>query len=193
MANDSRNVAVGKPRPNGAVCHAPIGTALPTDETTPLDPAFIDLGYVHADGLERAITRAFEDLKAWGGDTVKRPQTEVGVSFTFTLIESSNGDVANAIFGAENVTITPASASAGTKIAVAFTGEPLGEGAWNFDLKDGDNLRRITVPRAINTTEDFTQTFSDVELIGYPVTLTAFKDEVGSYFYEYSDNGVKTA
>lgn len=193
MVNDSRKVAAGKPRPNGAIFQAPLGTALATDTSTPLDPAFLNLGYVHADGLERAIAKAFEVIRAWGGDTVKTTQTEVGVTFTFTLIESSNGDVAKAMFGADNVTVTPATASTGTLIAVKFTGEPLGEDSWTFDLKDGDTLRRIVVPRAANTTEDFTQTFSDAELIGYPVTLTAYKDEAGGFFYDYVDDGVFSA
>jgi len=190
---NSKNVVAGRPKPNGAIFRAPLGTALPTDETVALNAAFIAQGYAAEDGLERAINKAYETVRAWGGDEVKRSRTEIGVQLTFTLIEAASGEVAKTIWGDEAVTITPATSSAGTKIAVAYAGEDVEESEWAFDLKDGNHVRRIVIPRGQVTTEDFTQTFSDSEVIAYPVTLTVFKDENGNYFYEYSDDGVKTA
>lgn len=190
---NSKNVVAGRPKPNGAIFRAPLGTALPTDEATALNAAFIGQGYAAEDGLERAINKAYETVRAWGGDEVKRSRTEIGVQLTFTLIEAANGDVAKTIWGDAAVTITPATSSTGTKIAVAYAGEDVDESEWVFDLKDGNHVRRIVIPRGQVTTEDFTQTFSDSEVIAYPVTLTVFKDENGKYFYEYSNDGVKAA
>lgn len=190
---NARNVVAGRPKPNGAIFRAPLGTALPTDETTALDAAFIGQGYVHEDGLERAITKAYETIRAWGGDEVKRSRTELTVQFTFTLIEAANGNVARTIWGDDAVTVTPATPSTGTKIAVAYDGEDPDDSSWVFDLKDGNHVRRIVVPVAQVVTEDFTQTFSDSELIGYPVTLSVTRDESGNFFYEYSDDGVTSA
>lgn len=190
---NSKNVVAGRPKPNGAIFRAPLTTALPTSESTALTGAFIGQGYAAEDGLERAINKAYETIRAWGGDEVKRSRTEIGVQLTFTLIEAANGEVAKTIWGEDAVTITPATSSEGTKIAVAYAGEDVDESVWVFDLKDGRHLRRIVVPRGQVTTEDFTQTFSDSEVIAYPVTLTLFKDENGNYFYEYSDDGVTTA
>lgn len=190
---NARNVVAGRPKPNGAIFRAPLGTALPTDETTELNVAFIGQGYAHEDGLERAISKAYETIRAWGGDEVKRSRTELTVQFTFTLIEAANGEVAKTIFGEDAVTVTPATSSEGTKIAVAYAGEDPEDSSWVFDLKDGNHVRRIVAPVAQVVTEDFTQTFSDADVIGYPVTLSLRADESGNYFYEYSDDGVTSA
>jgi hypothetical protein len=190
---DSQKVVAGTPRPNGAIFRAPVGTTLPTSETSTLDTAFAGQGYAAQDGLERAITKAYETIRAWGGDEVKRTRTEIGVTLKFTLIEAANGDVATTIWGDAAVTITPATATAGTRIAVAYDGGELPESSWVFDLKDGDHVRRIVVPRGQVTTEEFTQTFADAQVVAYPVTLTLFKDAAGRYFYEYADDGVTGA
>lgn len=190
---NARNVVAGRPKPNGAIFRAPLGTPLPTDETTELNVAFIGQGYAHEDGLERAISKAYETIRAWGGDEVKRSRTELTVQFTFTLIEAANGEVAKTIFGEDAVTVTPATSSEGTKIAVAYAGEDPEDASWVFDLKDGNHVRRIVAPVAQVVTEDFTQTFSDSDVIGYPVTLSLRADESGNYFYEYSDDGVTSA
>lgn len=190
---NARNVVAGRPKPNGAIFRAPLGTAVPTDETTELNAAFIGQGYAHEDGLERAISKAYETIRAWGGDEVKRSRTELTVQLTFTLIEAANGEVAKTIYGEDAVTVTPATSSSGTKIVVAYSGEDPDDSTWVFDLKDGNHVRRIVAPVAQVVTEDFTQTFSDAELIGYPVTLSLTRDESGNFFYEYADDGVTAA
>lgn len=193
MANNSRLVAVGKPKIGGAIFRAPLPAVVPVDETTELDAKFIPQGYVSAEGLARAIAKAYEQIQAWGGDEVHRPRTEHSVTMTFTLIESHNAEVAKTIWGEESVTVTPATAEHGTRISVAYTGQELPDSAWAFDLADGDKVRRIVVPISQIVTESFDQTFGDSELIAYPVTITLRKDEDGVYFYEYSDDGIKAA
>lgn len=191
MTNSS-NVVAGRPKPNGAIFRAPAGTALPTSEATVLDAAYVGQGYAAEDGLERAISKAYATIRAWGGDEVKRARTELSVSMKFTLIEAANANVARTIWGESAVTVTAATAATGTKIAVAYAGDDLPESVWVVDLQDGGHVRRIVLPRAQVTTEDFTQTFGDAEVIAYPVELTLFRDDAGNFFYEYSDDGVFT-
>lgn len=193
MTTNSRNVAVGKPKIGGAIFRAPIGTALPVDESTVPIAAFKSQGYAGAEGLNRAIAKAYEILRAWGGDEVHRPRTELSITMSFTLIESSNAEVAKTIWGETAVTVTPATASTGTKIAVAYSGEDVPNSAWMFDMADGGKLRRIVVPDGQIVTESFEQTFGDAELIAYPVTLTLRADAAGKFFYEYTDDGIKAA
>ena len=70
------NVSVGKPKTSGAIFRAPLGTTLPTDATSALDNAFVELGYVSDDGVVNANTPESEKSKAWGGDTGLTPLTE---------------------------------------------------------------------------------------------------------------------
>ncbi len=188
-----RNVVAGKPKPGGAIFRAILGTALPTDEKTALAVAFKEQGYAEAKGLQRAIKKAYKSIAAWGGDEVKKSRTEHSVTLDFSLIEAANGEVAKSIWGESAVTITPATESAGTKIALAYAGDDAAAAVWVFDLADGGHIRRIVCPNAQPTTESFEQTFGDEDVIAYPVTLTLYKDSAGKFFYEYSDDGIKTA
>ncbi|NKG21110.1 hypothetical protein [Paeniglutamicibacter terrestris] len=189
------NVQVGKPKATGAIFKAPLGTALPVNETTALAAAYVDHGYASSEGLTKAITKAFTEIKEWGGKTVLRPQTEVGVNINFKLIEVvgvTGGVVAKTVFGASAVTVTPATSSTGTKIALAYKGDELPNGVWAFDMVNPSTnaLRRVIAANAQVTNEDFTQTYSGESAIEIPVQLTCFPDALGNFFYEYSDDGI---
>ena len=76
MANTASYVSTGKPNVAGAVYVAPLGTALPTNATSTLDPAkYVCLGYVSEDGLENANEMDVSDIKEWVGNIVYRPTT----------------------------------------------------------------------------------------------------------------------
>ena len=49
--NDSTNVSFGKFKVGGYAYVAPVGTALPTDSESALDPAFQLIGYLSEDGI----------------------------------------------------------------------------------------------------------------------------------------------
>ena len=194
MATPSASkVFVGRPKVGGAIFRAPIGTALPTSELTALDPAFIQQGHVDADGFKRAITKAFNSIKAWGGEEVAKPRTELSVSAAFNLIQTLDPDVNKTVFGSDAVAVTEPTPTAGTKIAVAFDGADLPPSAWVVDLAQGTRIRRIVFGNAEIATEAFEQVFKDDELEMYPVELAIYRDASDVFFYDYSDDGVKTA
>lgn len=181
MAQNSELVVAGTGKPGGYIFRAPAGTTLPSDEAASLDPDFVNQGYASSDGLSRAITKAYEVIRDWNGDEVKRLKTETSVTLTFTLIQAADAEVLKSKFGEDAVTV------AGTKISVEYKGDDPAPCPWVFELKDGDNVRRIVAPIAQDVTEDFTQEMTAGGVIGFPITLTLYKDANGVFFYDYAD------
>lgn len=189
MANAS-NVLAGKPLVGGGIFVAPKGTTRPTDATTALNPSYKGTGYVSEDGVTETIDRSTDKIRAWGGDTVKVVQSEFGVQYEFTFIETLNSDVLKAVYGDANVTTTAATSSKGTLHKVKLNSGTLPEQQFVIDMKDGDATVRIDFIGQISEVGDVT--YSDEEVIGYPVTVVAIPDANGDSALKYLDDGVKT-
>lgn len=187
-------VMAGKPKIGGAIFRAPLGTALPTDATKKLPAEFKELGYVSSDGVARAINKGYETINAWGGDEVVKSRSEHSVAFNFTLIENLNAETQKAKWGEAQVSVTAATTEHGKQITVAYDGSDTKAAVWVIDMEDQGKLHRIVFPNALDTTEDFEQTFSDEDVVGLPFEMTAFKDAAtGKFFFDYTDDGEKTA
>lgn len=193
MPNNVKNVVAGTPLAAGGVYMGPLGTALPTDETTALNASLKSAGYVGEDGLTETIGRSTSKIKAWGGDTVKVVQTEFSVQYKFTFIESVNAEVLKAVHGASNVTTTAATISSGAKHAIKVVGGALPHQVFVFEVKDGDARIRIVVEDG-QIVEVGDVTYADEEAIGYEVTVEAFLGTTTSaQAMKYIDDGQKTA
>lgn len=190
MVTNARNVAVGKPLATGGVLIGPLGAEAPEDAATALDAAFVAAGYVGEDGLTETTDRSTEKVKAWGGDIVKVLQTDFSVTYQFTFIETHNSTVLETVYGEGNVVTTAATSSAGTLRAVKVNAEQLPHKSFVFDMRDGDARIRIHVPDG-QVTEVGEITYSDSELIGYQVTVEAFRDpELNAQAVKFLDDGV---
>lgn len=193
MPNQVKNVVAGKPLSTGGVLTGPLGTTLPTDESTALNAALKSAGYIGEDGLTETIGRDTDKVKAWGGDVVKVVQTEFSVSYKFVMIESLNEVVLEAVHGAANVTKTAATASAGNKYVVKLTADQLAHMVWVFEVKDGDARIRIVVEDG-QITEVGDTVYADEEVVGYEVTVEAFLGSTTqAQAVKYIDDGQKTA
>lgn len=174
------NVSVGKPASTGAVFRAALGSTLPTDATTALDNAFVQLGYVSEDGLTNTNSPETDTVKAWGGDEVLTIQSSKSDTFQLTLIESLNPDVLKAVYNDDNVT---GSLAAG--LTVTANSDEAEGAAWVIQMVlRGDVVKRIVIPNA-SITERGDIVYKDDEAIGYEITLTAVPDESGNTHYEY--------
>lgn len=189
MANAS-NVLAGKPLVGGGIFVAPKGTARPADATTALIAAYKGTGYVSEDGVTETIDRSTDKIRAWGGDTVKVVQSEFGVQYEFTFIETLNSDVLQTVYGSANVTTTAATAAKGTLHKVKLNSGTLPEQQFVIDMKDGDATVRIDFIGQITEVGDVT--YSDEDVIGYPVTVVAIPDANGDSALKYLDDGIKT-
>lgn len=187
MANTASNIVAGVPLATGGILIGALTAAAPTTATGALT-GFTAAGYIGEDGVTETNERSTEAIRAWGGDTVKRVQTEHNVSYQFTFLETLNADVLKAVYGDANVTTTAATVSTGTLHKVKVNGATLPHKSYVFELKDGDAKIRIYVPDG-QITEVGDITYSDSEVIGYQVTVECFAVG-GDKAVKFLDNGI---
>ena len=184
MSNNKKMTTTGKPKVEGAVSVAPIGSKLPTDATTPLDQAFKALGYVSEDGLSNSRELDSGNVKAWGGDNVLNHSTFSGDTFSLTLLEVLNVEVLKAVYGDEAVTGT---LTDGITVTVG-NAEPKPQ-AWVFDmLLNGGAVKRIVIPEA-RITDLGEISYTDDDAVGYQIELSCEPNAKGTTHTEYIKKG----
>ncbi len=180
MANNALHVTTGKPKIGGSLYRAPLGTALPTDATTPLDEAFQCLGYCSDEGLVNSTETENETIKAWGGDTVLEVLTGKQDHWQFTLIEALSVAVLKTVYGDDNV-----SGDLESGITVKANTAALPYSVYVAEMiLNGNVLKRVVLPQA-KVIEVGDITYADGEAVGYETTLSAVPDAAGNTHYEY--------
>lgn len=172
---NSNRVVAGKPLATGGILAGPTSTIGPTDAAAALNVGFLALGYVGEDGLTETTDRSTDKVRAWGGDTVKVLQTDFSVTYAFTLLQATDTDVLKAVYGASNVTTTAATTTAGTLNSVKLNAATLPRQSFVFEVRDGNAKIRIYVPQG-QITEVGDVVYNDSEVVGYAVTVEAFRD-----------------
>lgn len=143
-----KNTFVGVPKVAGGIWHYPAGTPLPTDAYTTHPVGLKPIGGVSDEGYTYTSERQTEKKKDWNGNKVRSLQTSKDDSFEITFIEFLNPMVMAEVFGPDNVTVTPPSASHGTHIATKSVADVLPHGAYVIDTFDGKVKRRRVIPDA---------------------------------------------
>lgn len=171
-AGTAANVTTGKHRVDGGIYLAPAGTTLPTDATTALASAFVNLGYISEDGVTIQETRTSEDIKEWNGDVIDVLTTEHNVKIKAKFIESINVNVLKMIYGDDNVTGSSA-------LTVKVNSDELDEYVFVIDtvLKDDRKQRRV-FPRG-KLTELGDIVLKAGEATAFDATITAFAGSDG--------------
>ena len=184
MAQRSEYVSYGKPKIEGGIKVAPLGTQLPTTADGALNASFKSLGYVSEDGLTNNSTKDTDEIRAWGGDTVLTLYTGSTDEFSFTLIESINADVLKFVYGDDNVTGTP---EAGMTVKV--NAQPREMKAFVIDtVLKGGYIKRMVIPKG-EVIQDGEIAYTDGDATGFPITVKCNPDEDGNTHYQYIKKG----
>jgi hypothetical protein len=193
MPSDVKNVYAAEPLATGSCLVGPLDTTPPDDATTALDPGFVDLGYIGEDGFTETMDRTIDKKKAFGGATVKILQTDYEHKFKFILLESLKAEVLKAVYGDDNVTITPATALSGNQVTVTKNAKKLPKLSWVIDTTDTDLkafYRNYIAIGQITTVSDVKIVHTDT--IEYEVELEVFPTPAGDYVVLFTDDGQNT-
>lgn len=181
-ANDTKNVSYGKFLSGGYFFLAPSGTALPTNNTTALNTAFLNMGFLGDDGVNFSDSSSTETAYDANGDSIATSQGEIEKTFTVTFREIKKDSLA-VLYGSANVT------DAAGVLTVHDKGpnDATYVGVFEIRLKDGRRWRRV-VPQC-QPGELGDQTIVYNELVGRELTMAALLDSTsGSYYIDYIDS-----
>lgn len=163
MVLDSANVDIAV---SGMIAYATVGSAVPTNATSSLDAAYLDVGYISSDGVEEARERSTSNVVAWQhADVVRTVVTESSITVAFTMIETNRASV-ELYYGA------PVADDGSVEIVPSRTG---GRKATVIDYIDGDKFVRMFLPQS-EVTEVGSSTLASADAVGYNVTLTGYPD-----------------
>jgi len=186
---NAKYVRTGAPAPSGLLWFAPVGTTLPTDATTALDPAFKDIGYVTEDGYTKPATASEpETTKADGGDDViVTPATPAATTFTVDLLEVDNPEVAKLAFGDANVTLDSNGDIATIHVKNSYSGK---DGVFVFETlgKEDDQGNRRKIREVIGAgtiTKTGDEVVNYTTAVTYPMTITAVADGDGDSYKRF--------
>jgi hypothetical protein len=173
----------------GGLFRGPLDAPIP-DADMEVDPLMINLGFVAEDGIDEKEDRPTTKIFAWGGDVVAVPQDSYSLTQMFTLYEFLNPEVAMAAYGDENVEVTAATTTAGTKMSIAVTSDIFEMHSWLIDTYGigGKRVQKF-VPLGQVTNKD-TQKTNHKTVLAHRLTVECFPDLTGKYAYIRTDDGI---
>lgn len=181
-SNNTSNVSVGKGAVGGYAYYAPYGTTLPTDNTTQLDAAFRNIGYINEDGVTFTDESDSESIPDMNGDSIVTTSGAITKTFTFFAAEVK-ADTLKLQYGDANVT------DASGTVTVHDKGPNNGQYSvvFEFRLKDGRKERCIVPSATVSELGDLVYNYS--ELVGREITMAASLDAtLGDYYVRYIDS-----
>lgn len=175
----------------GAIARGPLGTPLPTDARSALDPALVSGGYVSENGITLSLSKSTTPIKDWGLNNVRKLLTDFDGTIGLEFLQVDQW-AAEALLGAANVTTTAATRDAGNQLGMKIGPVTTDPEAWVFSMKDGDRRVRIVVPNG-NVELSGDVAFQPGAANIWPATLNCYDDGTGHSIYVYFDDGQVTA
>lgn len=177
MPSDADLALVGA---TGVAYTAPVGTAAPLGFAA-LAATWKELGYISQDGLTGAVSEERQTWTPWGQLSPIRTQvTSSTKTFAITAWET-NPVILGLYYKAADADLVPDSTT--NVITFAESDRPAPDRrAFLFDIADGLNLMRIYIPEG-EVTEKGDVVYKSDDLVGYPLTMSAYPDGAGHSTY----------
>src|SRR5690606_5525242 len=137
MAGDSENPRVWL---EADVYVADLSTTAPTDVSAAWPAGWEPIGLLSEDGMTEGRDETQTDHYAWGGVLVRTTRARHKRTFTITALEDNP-----AVFDLVNPGSTAETTTGVTTREVTAPGP--NPKAFGFELRDGDTIRRLVVPR----------------------------------------------
>lgn len=165
---------------NASVFTAPLGSTVPTDTTSPLDPAWLDVGLLSEDGMTESRSDATDDKYAHGGILIRTTRSKHKRTMKVIMLEDNP-----VVFSLVNPGSTKATASGITTRTVKVPNRnPV---AFLIDLVDGNVTTRRIIPRGeILDVADVK--ISDSEMTMHEVTINIYPDSGGVLYVDVTDD-----
>ena len=170
MASNKVNLGIGLA--TGMFYTAPAGTALPASPLDTLSADWSEVGAVAVDGITWSTGKDSEPLRNWAKEVERLVASDEGGTVQAPLMYTEE-DTLKTIFGSDNVTVTPATATNGkiTTVTVAH-GVSAAPAAYLFLMKDGDDMLMLGTSKGIVRDVDDIS-FSPTEAITCNATIEA--------------------
>lgn len=164
-ANNTQNVSVGKGVVGGYLFAAPLGTTLPTDYSTALDAAFVNLGYVTDDGATFSTESNADTFKDINGTDIATSNGGRTRTLNVQLVEIK-ADTLKEVFGQGAVAVDDSG-----NITITHNNDDMPHRAVVFELvlRDGRRWRRVLPDAQVTEWGDLTVLYSD--LVAFEITL----------------------
>ncbi|BCI54940.1 tail protein [Mycolicibacterium litorale] len=176
----------------GGLYAGPVGVTLPT-QLTNVANTMKNLGFISDAGINETEDRPTTPYYAWGGDLAAESQDSFRLSIQFTLWEFLNPEVAKVSYGDNNVTVTAADATHGTRLSIAQTADVFEMKSWCWDaFAPGGKRIQKWFPLGQVKNKD-SQPTNHREILAHTLTVVFFPDTAGKYSYTLTDDGVVDA
>lgn len=166
---------------DGSMSAAPVGTTMPSDPTTALNGAFVDLGFFTEDGVTFTDTPSVEELRAWqAADPIRRLVTSRALTVAGSLMQVNQENFLVAFGGG----IWTSPSSGVYKYTPPASADPLAESAVVVRSADGSKHNDYNVYRA-NITEAVESQLQRSSAQLLPITFSALTPAAGGASWEF--------
>lgn len=179
--NNSANVSAGKGVKGGYIFSAPVGTELPEDIETALDPAFKCLGFISEDGYVESVSEDSNDIPDMNGDLMDSSNSNRVESAQVTFAEIK-AETLKRQYGDKNVV------DENGIITVRHNSDshPTFPYVLELVLKNGRRWRKVVPLGQSSELDDLT--IASSELCQRPITIKYLTDEAGNTCYDYIES-----